>query len=349
MIDFPASPTDGQVFSATNGVVYKWSATYTSWLAQNPAPPLGGTGDVTAYPGSAVQNNGTPQVVTFSGGTVVGNAGAWLNLATGRYTPPAGRYFLQCSMSTQAPIGGNGTWSLNVRKNGATLTGNSGSGSASFAIPITVGMDVDANGADYFDFVSVQQAAGMNSQGNATFTAFPLTGMQGPTGPVNSGGQIIRDITLAAPAPTIDLFNLGPAYKTIEIFFAVKPVTDAVGIYLRTVRGAVVDSSATYYSLVLYGSGTTPGFIQYGSSSAYVLTASASNVAAGGQCSGKITFPALAGGIGNGQYYVASGGGGTPNTFNSTFLSSTGADGLQFSLQSGNFQAGSFARVIGWP
>ena len=34
MIDFPASPTDGQLFSAPNGVVYKWSATYSSWLAQ---------------------------------------------------------------------------------------------------------------------------------------------------------------------------------------------------------------------------------------------------------------------------------------------------------------------------
>lgn len=32
-IDFPASPTDGQLFSATNGVVYQWSATFTAWLA----------------------------------------------------------------------------------------------------------------------------------------------------------------------------------------------------------------------------------------------------------------------------------------------------------------------------
>ena len=175
MIDFPASPTIGQMFVAPNGVTYQWTGTL--WQTNS----AGGTGDVTAWNGSAVQSNGTAQVITFAGATVVGNAGTPLNLATGRYTPPAGRYFIQCSMSTQAPSGGNGTWSLNVRKNGAILTGNTGSGSASFAIPITVGMDVDANGADYFDFVSVQQAAGMNSQGNAVFTAFPLTGMRGPT------------------------------------------------------------------------------------------------------------------------------------------------------------------------
>ena len=36
MIDFPASPTDGQIFSASNGVVYKWSATYSSWLTGTP-------------------------------------------------------------------------------------------------------------------------------------------------------------------------------------------------------------------------------------------------------------------------------------------------------------------------
>jgi hypothetical protein len=32
-LDFPASPTDGQVFSAANGVTYQYKATPGAWLA----------------------------------------------------------------------------------------------------------------------------------------------------------------------------------------------------------------------------------------------------------------------------------------------------------------------------
>jgi hypothetical protein len=167
--------------------------------------------------------------------------------------------------------------------------------------------------------------------------------------PPTAGGQVIRDITLASPAPSIDLFNLGPTYKTIDLIFALKPVTDAVGIYLRWVRGSTVDSSASYYTLMLYGSGTAAGFVQYTANGACIITTTASNLAAGAWYSGKISFPSLSAGIASGQYFGASGGGGSPNTFVPTFLGGTGADGLQFVPQSGNFQAGSFVRVIGWP
>ena len=98
VIDFPASPTDGQIFSATNGVVYKYSAAYTSWLAQNPAPPLGGTGQVTAASSSAQSGMAASTDVQIAFGTVqAGNAGLWWNTSTNRYTPPAGSYFLQCN------------------------------------------------------------------------------------------------------------------------------------------------------------------------------------------------------------------------------------------------------------
>lgn len=33
IIDFPASPVDGQLFAAPNNVIYQWSALYTAWLA----------------------------------------------------------------------------------------------------------------------------------------------------------------------------------------------------------------------------------------------------------------------------------------------------------------------------
>jgi hypothetical protein len=81
VIDFPASPTNGQIFNAPNGVAYQYSATYLSWLAQNAAPTGGPflplVGGTLAGPGTLV---GT--TATFSGNvsakntaTVVGPGG----------------------------------------------------------------------------------------------------------------------------------------------------------------------------------------------------------------------------------------------------------------------------------
>ena len=74
MIDFPASPTDGQIFSATNGVVYKYSTTYTSWLAQNPAPALGGTGDILCDGHGLAQLTRVRRHRLFPATVVTGNA-----------------------------------------------------------------------------------------------------------------------------------------------------------------------------------------------------------------------------------------------------------------------------------
>jgi hypothetical protein len=63
MIDFPASPTDGQVFNAPNGVAYQYSATYSSWLAQSAAPGVGPylplVGGTLAGPGTLVGTTAT--------------------------------------------------------------------------------------------------------------------------------------------------------------------------------------------------------------------------------------------------------------------------------------------------
>jgi hypothetical protein len=39
-LDFPASPVDGQVFTAPNGVTYTWRATPGFWQATGTAPPI---------------------------------------------------------------------------------------------------------------------------------------------------------------------------------------------------------------------------------------------------------------------------------------------------------------------
>lgn len=127
-------------------------------------------GQVTATSSGFTPSTGADVVMVF-GSVVAGNTGSWLNTSNGRYTPPAGKYFVQCQCGVQAPSGGNGTWSLGLRKNGTKLFSISGSGSASFAVPITVGAYMDATGTDFFDFVGNCAVASMTPTG-AIFTAY---------------------------------------------------------------------------------------------------------------------------------------------------------------------------------
>ena len=102
----------------------------------------------------ATQNN--ISFITTAGGVcfydvVTGNAGAFYNPATGRFTPPAGRYHLFASAgyySSSTSIGNEQT----IRKNGASAL-YSYSVSQLGGVPTTTAgaLDVDANGTDYFD------------------------------------------------------------------------------------------------------------------------------------------------------------------------------------------------------
>ena len=148
MIDFPASPTDGQVFSATNGVVYKWSATYSSWLAQNPAPPLGGTGDVDVMQTGAwtIPVAGSDTVMPFDT-VLVGNAGLWWSTSTNRYTPPAGRYSLQAWAMFSVPAGVSA--GIALRKNGVRTSAGyvqQNTGTVARTLSLNFNETVDANG-----------------------------------------------------------------------------------------------------------------------------------------------------------------------------------------------------------
>ena len=238
MIDFPASPTDGQIFSATNGVVYKYSAAYSSWLAQNPAPPLGGTGQFTAN-NTVAQSPAanTPSGVNFST-VIAGNAGLWYSTSTMRYTPPAGSYFISVTGHAGAPTGSNGTALLALYKNGAQIgQGVSGSGSPSFSIPLSLGEYVDANGTDYFNAVVTCQAAGMNFTGDI-FTAFPLTGMQGPTG--GAPGPVVGDF---CALQTSAFPTLTTSYATLIL---TQVLTGNSGAYYNTTTGRYTPPAGRY-------------------------------------------------------------------------------------------------------
>jgi len=199
MIDFPASPTDGQVFSATNGVVYKYSTAQSAWLAQAGPPVIGGTGEVVVSLASwLIPAAGSDVQVPFA--TVLnGNAGLWFNTTTFRYTPPAGKYYLSFTGYFLAPSSGNGSASVALRKNGARVPEAyiAGSASANFWIPITYGAYVDANGSDYFDWV-VNNTTGTGWV-NGFFSAFPLTGIKGPTG--GAPGAVVGDFFAANNTP----------------------------------------------------------------------------------------------------------------------------------------------------
>ena len=181
-IDFPASPTTGQLFSAANGVTYRYNGTL--WLVQ--AGPGGGTGDfcATKLTGGA----GTAALSTLIPNTIVsGNAGNWYSTSTGRYVPPAGRFYIEGFFS-----GSYASGPVNVvaslRKNGVEITNATDTPNAAnqYGQPV-VSAIVDANGTDYFELQGMTQGV-VGNFGVTTFQAFPLTGMAGPMGPPFGGG-----------------------------------------------------------------------------------------------------------------------------------------------------------------
>lgn len=105
-----------------------------------------------------------------------GNSGGWYNPATGRYTPPAGRYFLHATVTAASQTGSIGI-QVNLRKNGEAISAPGGqvTGAATyFADPANVAT-VDANGSDFFDFTCF--ASGNASTSLIQFLAFPLSGI----------------------------------------------------------------------------------------------------------------------------------------------------------------------------
>jgi len=77
-IDFPASPTDGQLFSAPNGVIYQWSAVFTAWLAlggANSGAYVGSTPPTSPYVGQFWWSNETGALFIYYND---GNTSQWV-------------------------------------------------------------------------------------------------------------------------------------------------------------------------------------------------------------------------------------------------------------------------------
>jgi len=176
-LDFPAAPTTGQTWGAPNGVIYRWTGTL--WTAIGNVSPSPG-GDFMAISTADIGLTG-PGAVIVPNSVLVGNAGGWYSTVTGRFTPPAGRYFLQVQFSAWNGGGTGGTSTVQLRKNGVAIPTAFGSttqsGNQGMAVATAL---VDANGTDYFDCFGLTGA----SQGlcRPTFSAFPISGIKGPPG-----------------------------------------------------------------------------------------------------------------------------------------------------------------------
>lgn len=135
-LDFPASPTIGQTYTA-NGLTYTWDG--TSWDTTNPTPVGNATGTL------AVANGGTGQTTYTNGQLLIGNTTgntltkATLTQGTGiTITNGAGSITIAASSAgTVTSVGGTGTVS------GLTLTGTvTTSGNLTLGGNLTIAADM---------------------------------------------------------------------------------------------------------------------------------------------------------------------------------------------------------------
>ena len=179
MLDFPASPTTGQIYNGTNGVNYIWTGAI--WVASGASAG----GDVYAKNSTGFGIGTTETVVSFNT-IVTGNSGGWYNTSNGRFTPPAGRYFIRVQFTGyQSTIT---TIYSTIRKNGvAVVSMPATTGGNQHVMEPAVDGIFDANGTDYFE-ASCQASASAVSV-NGFFLAFPISGVKGPPGDPGSSAS----------------------------------------------------------------------------------------------------------------------------------------------------------------
>jgi hypothetical protein len=240
MIDFPAAPVAGQIFFASNGGVYQYSSTYTAWVQIASTVPQ----DASVCASSLVPGMAAGTTVVVSNyTTMTGNAGGWLNTANGRFTPPAGRYFLKGMVtlhSAASLIIGQTT----LRKNGVLIPGTlfiSTSPAVNNSTEVSTAAIVDANGTDYFELTAYGHV--LAAATNALFAAFPLSQQ------TMAGGSSWRQIAhteVVAPQAHIDFQNIPSDINNIEVRYDCSPVTNGVSFLTQLYDGGGTLLTAGY-------------------------------------------------------------------------------------------------------
>ena len=257
-IDFPASPTVGQIFAAGNSINYQWTGTL--WLAVGTVVSPSPGADFCAS--STVPGMSAGVTVVVSSLTVMaGNSPGYLNPTTGRFTPPAGRYLLQGYVqmysSVSLIIGATG-----FRKNGVAIAGsvlNSTSPAANNFTEASSAVLVDANGTDYFEMTALGHVSA--SVTNALFMAFPISGIKGPPGdPGQLGWRLLNRQVLGSAAAFIEYTGIPSDINDIEFRYDLTPVTnDSDCVMQWYFNGALDNAGGHYASAVSVGSHVQAG------------------------------------------------------------------------------------------
>lgn len=173
-LDFPASPAMGQLYVAPNGVTYQWNGVL--WLSVQTSP-LQKNSFMATIASAAIP--AAPSVFIFNS-FIYGDASSGYSTTTGRFTPPAGVYWLYAA-GYGIYAGSSTALNMTLRKNGVPVAVDVNTTYAAGGTnDVSVGALVESNGSDFFDvLVSANNTATMT---NAYFTALPLSGMKGPTG-----------------------------------------------------------------------------------------------------------------------------------------------------------------------
>jgi hypothetical protein len=149
-----------------------------------------GTGDFFAASALA----GLPaSFATLTPTTQVGNAGGWYNGGNGRWTPPAGRYYVWGGIVAGLTSGAT-FLQVVLRKNGVNLYGgyvwsSQTPATANWVGDPMVSAIVDMNGTDYIEIAASANNGVNYASMQQMFGAFPLSGIKGPQGDPGAVGQ----------------------------------------------------------------------------------------------------------------------------------------------------------------
>jgi hypothetical protein len=253
----PVGPAVNQLwFNSLLGqlLIYYNDGNTSQWVPASPNMnvPTSPGGDFSAVSTASITLPTSFQVLVLT--TInSGNSGGWYNTTSGRYTPPAGRYFLAASLTGQA-IGATGIVFAQLTKNGSQIAyGFDTAYSASSTSSVSLSATVDANGTDYFELQAYCNVAGSitNSPKTVMFSGFPLSGIKGPTGNPAAGAlTLYNESVLAASAADIRVtIPTLSTCKKVELEFMITTVGGANGtLALGSMIGSTPDVSVGIYS-----------------------------------------------------------------------------------------------------
>ena len=249
-IDFPNSPTVGQLFGAQNSVTYQWNGTLWQAVGGIMTPSPGG--DFFAIGPCGTGNTSTPTVV-IPPNVLSGNATGVYSTSTGRYTPPAGRFFIYAWVFASSPSASLPIVYLYLYKNGALLHTNSFAGqminaTANGPGAVDFQFTVDANGTDYFELRCQTTVVAANLAG-VGFGAFPISGIKGPPGdPGQLGFRLLQRTAIGSAVPDVSIQNIPADINDLRIGFDLSPVSNDQNLCLQFYDGGVLDATAAHYS-----------------------------------------------------------------------------------------------------